>query len=140
MDTAAMKAMVRKVMEEGFNARNFAVVDAAFHHDYVRHANPGMPGVNSLAEHQAGLAQYLKDYENPRFEIAHMLADGDWVAVHYAFCGTHIGTVHGIPGTGREVRRETAAFFHFRDGKIAESYFVADTHGQIRQMKGEIPA
>ena len=134
MNSDDARRLVRHCMEDGFNEKNMAVIDEVFHVDYVRHAHPGQKSVSSLAEHKADLLARHKSFENARFTIQDIVADGDMVAVRFLFSGTHAGEFMGVPATGRKVERATAAFFRVRDGKIAEGYIVSDAYGLLKQL------
>ena len=119
MDTSEMKELVRHIMEDGFNRQDMAVVYESFHHDYVRHGY-GVPSMGSLAEHVEDLKARHRDFDDAHFVIRHVLADGDMVAVHYAFKGVR---------NGQHVTRQSAAFFLIREGKVAHGTIVADALG-----------
>jgi predicted ester cyclase len=137
MKPEEMKEVLRKVIEEGFNKGDTAVLDEAFHKDYVRYADAGLKGVKSLAEHKADILDRHRTFSDARLAIEDMVADGDCVAVRFLFTGKHVGPFLGIPATGKLVSRETAAFFHFRDGKVIDGHLIGDSYGLLQQLRGE---
>lgn len=130
-----MKALVRRVMDDGFNKGDLTVVDGAFHADYVRHGHAGQVGVNSLEEHKAALVHLRRQFLDAKFLIEDMVAEGDCVAVRFALEGRHAGEVLGIAPTGRTVRRMSTAFFYFRGDRIAEGYILSDVYGLLQQLR-----
>ena len=133
MTSEEMKALVRHIMEDGFNKQDMSVVYDSFHDDYVRRGH-GVGSMGSLAEHVEDLKARHRAFSNARFTIEALLADGDTVAVKYLFEGEHTGEFGGIPATGRGIRRASAAFFKVRDGKVAEGDVFADGAGLIAQL------
>jgi len=57
------------------------------------------------------------------------------VAVRFTMTGVHVGEFLGIPPTGKAIRRTSMAFFHIRDGKIADSYTIADMYGMMHELQ-----
>lgn len=75
-----------------------------------------------------------------QFEVTHLLADGDLVAVRGIQRGTHEGNFLGmIPATGNEVEWTGIAIFRFNEeGKIAERWQNLDEMGLMTQL-GVLP-
>ena len=131
-----MKELVRHIMEDGFNQADMSVVYDSFVEDYVRHG-VGVPSMNSLEEHVADLKARHAAFDNARFEIHQMVAEGDTVAVRYTFHGTHTGEFQGIAPTGRDVTRPSSAFFTVADGKVTEGVVISDSGSFLAQLRGE---
>ena len=135
MTAREMKALIRHIMEDGFNKRDMSVVHASFHPDYVRHGH-GVPSMGSLAEHVEDLQARHQAFEDAHFVIEQMVAEGDTVAVRYTFHGVHAGEFGGIAPTGLRVSRASAAFFTIRDGKVVEGHVFADGAGMLAELRG----
>lgn len=129
-------ALVRHIMEDGFNKQDMSVVNASFHTDYERHGH-GVPSKASLAEHVQGLLAYHRAFDDAKFTIQKIVGDGETVAVYYVFTGVHTGEYNGAPPTGKLVSRPSAAFFTIRDGKVAEGTIFADAGALAAQLRGE---
>lgn len=128
-----MRELVRHIMEDGFNKADMAVVYECFVEDYVRHGF-GVGSMGSLEEHVADLKSRHEAFDDARFEIHQMVAEGDTVAVRYTFHGTHTGDFMGIAPTGRTVSRPSTAFFRVGDGKVVEGNIVSDSGGFLAQL------
>jgi predicted ester cyclase len=116
------EALVRRIMEDGFNNRNFGIMDELFTQDYTR-SEAGGVRLNSLAEHIADLTARLEGFPDTKFDIQQIVAsDNDTVAVRYYIIGTHTGEFRGSKPTGRHVTRACTAFFTIRDNKVSEGY------------------
>jgi steroid delta-isomerase-like uncharacterized protein len=135
MTADEMKALVRHIMEDGFNKQDMDVVHAAFTTDYVRHGH-GVGSMGSLAEHVEDLLSRHQAFSDAKFTINTILAEGDTVAVRYTFTGVHTGEFNGIPATGKSISRESAAFFTIKDGKVAVGHVFADGAGLLAQLNG----
>ena len=60
------------------------------------------------------------------FEIEEMIAEGDRVMVRWSSRGRHVGEVHGLPPTGKEVTNSGINIFRIADGRIAEVWDIFD--------------
>jgi steroid delta-isomerase-like uncharacterized protein len=134
MDQDGMKEIIVKCMTQGFNSGNLEALNELFHQDYKRHSHVGHPSVNNLDEHKAELAKRRETFKDAKFVIDEMIAEGNTVAVRFTTTGVHAGEYLGIPGTGKRIERQSCAFFHFRDGKIASSSVVTDVYGTLQQL------
>ena len=135
MTTEEMKALVRHIMEDGFNKQDMDVVHASFTTDYVRHGH-GVGSMGSLAEHVEDLLSRHRAFSEAKWTINTILAEGDTVAVRYTFTGVHTGEFNGIAPTGKSISREFAAFFRIVDGKVAEGHVFADGAVFLAQLRG----
>jgi len=82
----------------------------------------------AIAEH------WVSGFPDYRFELIHLVAEGDLVAALMPFSGTHRGAVLDLPATGRTVRVSEMVFFRIREGKIVEAWEEWDEHGMRRQL------
>ena len=129
-----MKALVRHIMEDGFNKQDMAVVYASFTEDYVRHGH-GVGSMGSLAEHVEDLRSRHEAFSDAKFTINSIIAEGNTVAVRYTFTGVHTGEFNGIAPTGKSISRESAAFFTVTDGKVSTGHVFADGAGLMAQLR-----
>lgn len=66
--------------------------------------------------------------------ITRRIPRGDLVAEEYTLSGTHLGTMFGVPATGRAVRICAVSFVEMRDGRFAADQFYFDVASLLRQM------
>lgn len=64
-----------------------------------------------------------------------IVAEGDRVAVHAVWRGTHKGPFLGREATGRTVEFEGMVFWRIADGRIAERWAMIDTAALMRQLQ-----
>jgi steroid delta-isomerase-like uncharacterized protein len=69
-----------------------------------------------------------------RLDLTTRLPHGDSVAEEYTLTGTHLGTLFGVPATGRRLRIQAVSFVRMRNGRLAEDNFYVDVAGLLVQM------
>jgi predicted ester cyclase len=108
------------------------------HRDCVDHsARPGEPeGIEGVTRTMYWLHSVFSDL---RFNIHHVIGEGDTVAVHCTLTGRHTGELMGIAPTNRPVATPMIHILRFRDGKAAEHWAVHDDLATMRQL-GVLPA
>lgn len=135
----ANKTTVRHFYEEGWNRKNFGIVDQAHAADWVHHdkSNP-----NDLEGGPEGNKKRMRElsaaFPDIHFQIEDMVAENDKVAVRFTATGTQTGQFGPIPPTGKKVRMDGFILHQLRDGKIVEDWVVRDTFGLMVQL-GVIP-
>ena len=72
--------------------------------------------------------------------IERLFGDGDMVVAMLRVEGKHTGNLYGIPATGKNFDIISIATFKFEDGKIAESWYMADEAALLRQLGTRIPS
>lgn len=137
-DPETNKASVQRMIDEVMNQQNLTVVDELFAADYLMH-DPAWPmevkGPEGFKQ-WAGmmLAPYFSD---SRITIENMIAEGDKVAVHWTWSGTHTGEFVGIPPTGRQIAIAGISIHRFADGGFVESWASYDSLGMMQQLTAE---
>jgi predicted ester cyclase len=132
-DLDRIKATARRIWEEIIPEADVSAVPQVMHADSVDHsARPGEPqGIAGLV----GAIHWLNGaFSDLRFEIHHVLADGDTVAVHCSLRGTHTGDLMGVAPTNRSIVTPMVQLLRFRDGKVAEHWAIHDDLATLRQL------
>jgi steroid delta-isomerase-like uncharacterized protein len=127
------KALARRLYEEWF--AEGGVDEALAHLDpgYVSHASP--PGSPQGPENVRALATMLAAaFSEQRYDVHHVIGDGDCVALHLTWHATHTGEFMGIPATNRRIASAQMHVLRFNDGKVAEHWAVRDDLTMLRQM------
>ena len=72
----------------------------------------------------------------PRYKLIadDMIAEGDKVAVHARFEGTHQGELMGIPPTGKEVSVPFMITYRIAEGKIVQHWMSFDRMTLMEQL------
>ena len=93
-----------------------------FVHDTIRFNDQDV----ALADYAAAIDSNLRVVPDFHWEVADILTSDDTVAVRLTDTGTPVGEWLGIAPTGKSFRIGEYAWYRFRDGKIAEMWFVLD--------------
>jgi len=113
------KALVRRYLTEIHHNDNLAVVDEAFHEDFVGHATPPVRGLDALRVVFRNAMEALSDRT---VTFNHLLVDGDFITVHVALAGNHTGEFLGVKPTGKVIINEAIMIERFEDGQIIEAW------------------
>jgi steroid delta-isomerase-like uncharacterized protein len=92
---------------------------------FVDHAMP--PGTSPGPEpvlHHRRMAR--KAFPDMQVTIDRAVAEGDRVAVHATWRGTHVEAFAGIAASGVQVAFTGMVFWRFEDGRIAERWAIMD--------------
>jgi len=135
--SAENEAVVRRFYEQMNNERKNELADELFTADHVMH-DPQVPaGVGPQ-----GMADVVAVYQegvDGHWAIEEIFSTDDRVVVRWTGTGTHVGTVNGIPPTGRKISVDAITIHRMADHKIAESWEVWDTLGFLQQL-GVVPS
>jgi len=91
---------------------------------YVHHTMSGMD--IDLEGFAQGLVNVFAAFPDMRYEVLHLVGEGDLVAVGLVGTGVHGGDFFGIAPTGREVSFRGMYHCRVADGKIVEDWDVFD--------------
>jgi len=137
MSTENNKAVTHQFLEELFNKRNLAIVDALCVTNVVNHGlGPEASGIERT-KRSAGM--YLAAFPDLHFAFEDYIAEGDQVVVRWTSTGTHKGELMGIPPTGKQFSATGIEIYRFEGGKIVEHWLASDQLGMLQQL-GVVPA
>lgn len=132
--TASPEAVVRRLIEEGFNEGNIDVCDELAaaslveHQDFGPNHAPGPEGVKAV------IASLRRAYPDFRLGIRHLAVDGDLVWLHLRGSGTQDGPFMGHAPTGRRMEIDVFDLIRVRDGRMVEHWGVPDRLGALHQL------
>jgi steroid delta-isomerase-like uncharacterized protein len=136
------KRIVKRFVEELWNARRLEVADQIFSQDCMTHqlrsgvaAEAAPRGPEAMKEHVSG---WVMSFPDLRFTVEQMVAEGDRVASQLVMEGTHQGTWMGIPATGKRLQIRMITIHRIRNGRIAEDWVVVESLGLFQQL-GAVP-
>ena len=133
--TGRNTAIVQRLADEAFNGRNWGVFDELHDPDGLVHrAGASVTPAAIKAVHRDRLGAF----PDLRWTIERQLEDGEFVTTHATWRGTHRGAYQGIPATGQTVCGEVIAIRRIVDGRIAETWAVADTLRVLKQIGGRV--
>jgi predicted ester cyclase len=132
-----LKDLTRRTWEEMLPAADFAALSEVIDPEVVNHDLP--PGVpNGFAGVRGTLGMLGAAFSEQRYEVHHVIGEGDTVVIHATMHGRHTGEFLGIPPTGREIALRSVHIVRYRDGREIETWALQDRLGLMQQL-GVIP-
>lgn len=129
--TGRPAAIVQRLTDETFNGRNWDVFDEL--HDpsgLVHRAGESVTPAAIKNVHR----DRLQAFPDLRWTVERQFEDGEFVITHATWRGTQLGTYLGIQATGKPVSGEVIAIRRVVDGRIVETWAVADTLRVLEQI------
>jgi len=119
--TRKNKTLMSRLYEEMWNGGNTALAKEIF-------AQP--EGVERF------LMQFLISFPDLQHAVEGMVAEGDWVAVHFSTRGTHSGQWMEFAPTGKSIHYTGITLARISGDKIIEHCTWWDKAGLIEQVEG----
>jgi predicted ester cyclase len=129
------EAIYRRLIEEGFNEGNLAVVDelvAPGAREHQRGARDGVEGTKDTIKY---LRSAFPDF---KITIDEVVVSGDKVWARQKGGGTNLGSFAGHPPTGIKAFTDVIDLVRIEDGMNVEHWGVPDQLGMMMQL-GHIP-
>jgi predicted ester cyclase len=123
------KDLVRRFYAEVINSRDVDAIDRLLGPGFVH--NGEQRGREGQKDAVRAFLYGFSDLEN-RIEL--VLGEGDLVAAHQTWSGTHDGEFLGIAATGRRVSFGSTAILTVRGGEIVAAIDVVDVAGLMSQL------
>lgn len=125
------EAIYRRLIEEGFNQGNLAVVDELVAAGSLEHQRGSRDGV----EGTKGTISYLRSvFPDFQITIDEVVVAGDKVWARQKGGGTNLGSFAGHPPTGIRAFIDVIDVVRIEDGKIVEHWGVPDQLGMMKQL------
>jgi predicted ester cyclase len=106
--------------------------------DFVDHGLP--PGVVPPGpDGYLATLRWVTETLQVRYEVHHVVASGDLVAVHATAHGVHASDHLGVPATGRPFAMPTMHLFKRRDGRLSEHWGIRDEWSVLVQVGALTP-
>ncbi|HEV2456792.1 MAG TPA: ester cyclase, partial [Ktedonobacterales bacterium] len=137
MSAEEHKAHDRRIVEEGLNGKNLAVLDEVAATDVVAHSPTGT--TQGLDAYKQYIGAYFAAFPDLRFTIEAQLAEGDQSVIHWIARGTHQGPLAGIPATGKQPTTPGVTLTRWANGKAVEVWTYFDNL-RLMQELGVMPA
>jgi steroid delta-isomerase-like uncharacterized protein len=126
------KALVRRFVEVIQCQHNLDKLDEFFSPDFVDHG--GMTNPPNREGARVFLGAFSNAFPDSRFTIHLQLAEGDKVMTYKTGHGTHLGSFHGFPATGKPVTFDIIDIFSVANGQITGHWLVTNLLGVMLQL------
>jgi len=124
---------LRRLLDEAFTNRNYAVIDEIVSLDCVEHQN-GVCGLGPEAVRRSAAGLHAS-YPDLKLSVEDIAAAGDMVWARVRARGTDTGGVGSRPPSGKTIELDVVTIVRFRDGKMVEHWGVADGLGRLRLVR-----
>ena len=128
------EAIVRRLIDEGFNRGRLDVADELISPQLVEHQKFGpdhAPGAEGVKAVIASLRRAFSDFH---LAIEDVTVDHDTVWLRMTGTGTNDGSFMGHPPTGRPMRIDVFDALRVQDDRIVEHWGVPDRLGTLFQL------
>jgi steroid delta-isomerase-like uncharacterized protein len=132
------EAVLRRFIDEFWNARRLEVADEIFADECVTHqlksGSDLTSGPRDPETAKRHVAEWLQGFPDLHFTIEQILVSGDCVTMQTTMHGTHTGTWLGIPATGKTVNVRMISIHRLANGKIVEDWVLVESLGLFQQL------
>jgi steroid delta-isomerase-like uncharacterized protein len=128
------KAIVRRLIEELWNAGNPELADQIYAADYVRHGPHAESPIRGSAALKQFAYMYLSAVPDLHHEIEDQFTREDGVVSRMTARGTHRGEMMGIAPTGKPITFSMFSQHRIAGGKIVEEWISYDLHAILQQV------
>jgi steroid delta-isomerase-like uncharacterized protein len=132
-----LKDLTRRTWEQMLPAADLASLEEVVAPDVINHDVP--PGSPQGFAGLRGTVMWLHSaFSDQRYEVHHVIGEGDTVVIHATMYGRHTGEFVGIPATGREISLRSMHIVRYENGREAETWALQDRLSLMQQL-GVIP-
>jgi predicted ester cyclase len=131
VETEENKDLVRRFYQEAIRERDAGACERLLSVDFIHNGEArGRVGQRQAVEY------FLAAFPDLGHRIEQILAEGELVAAHQRWVGTHEGEFLGVGGTGRRVEFTSTAVLRVRDGLIVQAWDEMDSGGILKRLVG----
>lgn len=124
------KELVRRFYARAINERDAGAVDDLLSEGFVHNGE-----ARGRAGQRAAVEAFLAGFSDLRNVIELILGEGELVAAHQRWSGTHDGEFLGVAPSGTEVSFTSTAILRIDGALIAEAWDEVDMLGLMRQLR-----
>jgi steroid delta-isomerase-like uncharacterized protein len=126
------KIITRQVAEDIFNKRIISLISELMDANIVVHTTMGdFKGYEGFKQF---LTPYYAAFPDMNLVNEEEIAEGDKVVLRQTVTGTHKGSLMGIPPTGKKFAIQEIVVNRFENGKLVETWALADLMGMMQQL------
>ena len=132
------KNVVRRLLEDGFNKGNMAIVDDLLDNNYV-YREPTLGEKRGKQGCKEVFSTYKNAFPDAQLHIDEQIEEGDRVVTRWTATGTHRGPLMGISPTNKQIKVQGIIISRCHNGKVVEDFETWDVLGMLRQL-GAVPS
>ena len=137
MSTERNRALVRRALEEFYNAGDLSLAEELFAEDFINH-DLAAPQFIGREGRKQWVTTMSASFPGSHTTIDDLIAEGDRVVKRFTWRGTHRGEWNGLPATGKQITNTGVAIYRIAEGKIQECWWAYDVLGLLQQL-GIVP-
>ena len=138
MSAEENKAIVRRYLDEAVNKGNLGAIDEVMDPNYVNPTTAIGKTPGGAERYKGGVSRTRAEFPDLQVRIESMIAEGDLVAYHSVWSGTHLGAFRGIPPTGKRVEWQATCYRRVKNGKVVEGWGTYDWLGVLEQLGASV--
>lgn len=127
------KELFRRFVEEVVNPGASDRMEEFVAPGYIEHTTD-THGPDGYRDNHSKILAAFPDFH---VEIEKIIAEGDMLAFHLTYSGTHRGEFRGIAPTGKKVSWASMQFRRVEDGMFVEAWGLSDTQGLLEALSEE---
>lgn len=122
--------LINAMSADVWNGRDYGRLDDLVTEDFVQHGPVTEMELSGRDELEANIRQYHEAFSDLESTVNLVFSDesGEYVCAHLTNAGTHDGPLMDIPATDNAGMVNVIGIYRIDDGKIAESWIVADMY------------
>ena len=128
------EALVRRLIEEGFNEGDLGVADELISPDFVEHQQFGPDHAGGAEGVKAVIASLRRAFSDFHLAIEDVAVEGATVWLRMTGSGTNDGSFMGHPPTGRRMQTPVFDALRVEGDRIVEHWGVPDRLGTLFQL------
>jgi steroid delta-isomerase-like uncharacterized protein len=128
------KELVRRLYEEGFNSGELDVVDQLVSPDVVTQNPIILDAPTGPESVRGGIEMIRRAFPDIHVDVLDLVAEGDRVAAFPRMTGTNAGDYRRGGATNRTGSMRAFFIWRIPDGRLAESWGVADRFEFLQQL------
>jgi predicted ester cyclase len=129
------KALVRRYIEEVLNTGRYERLEEYVAPEYVNRTT----GTRGPEGYRQNHLRWRAAFPDLHISIEDLIAEGDVVAIHMVWSGTHTGDFRGIAPTGKHATWTSTQFRRIAGAMVVEGWGVTD-YWRLMQQLGTAPA
>lgn len=131
------KEVLSLFMEQIWNRGDFQLIEKLVSPSYEIVEDRGDPWEGQVLDHDtfAQRVRYSREaFPDLRFDIQHMVEEGDRVVAKWVMSGTHLGDLPQLPATGSAFSVAGMTIYQFKSGQVTGHIQVFDQMAFLMQI------